>query len=92
MRDVCEDDLFAVSILKFWLRNHEKKVADIVAHALNKTLTPTKRKKQTPSKQLGVGSEIILDHLNQLRQNMPVNCTCEYQEHDFYFCFRTEFP
>lgn len=97
MRDVYEKDLFTVSILKFWFRNHEKKVADIVGTALTKTLindnTPTKRKKQAPNKQLSEASEFILGHLNILRKHLPVNSTCEYLEHEFYFCFRTtEFP
>lgn len=46
-RDAKQDDLFVVSVLKFWLRNHEKKLSELISTYLTKsTSSPVKRGKR----------------------------------------------
>lgn len=85
-RDVKENDFFAVSILNFWIRNHEKKCAEVISTALTKNASPGKRKRQNSSKaQLSPVSELILAHLNQLRERTRVRAACE--SHRSILCF-----
>lgn len=77
-RDVKDDDFFAVSILNFWMRKYEKKTAEVISSSITKSSSPTKRKRQNSSKTLlSSASELILAHLNQLRQRTRLNVACE---------------
>ncbi|KAI1301443.1 Integrator complex subunit 3 [Halotydeus destructor] len=69
-RDVKSGDQFVVSVLKFWLRNHEKKLAELIGSHLSKsTASPAKRgKRQTPKNTLSTTGEQILTQLDLLRQ------------------------
>lgn len=76
-RNVKDDDFFAVSILNYWMRTHEKKSAEMISTSLTKNASPGKRKRQNSSKGLlSSTSESILSHLNQLRQRTRLNTSC----------------
>jgi integrator complex subunit 3 len=69
-RDVKENDLFVVSVLKYWARTYETKLAELLNNQMNKSISPTKRKRhRTNNSQLGPNGEQLLAHLDQLRQN-----------------------
>jgi len=76
-RDAKRDDLFVVSVLKFWIRNHEKKLAELLSTYLTKsTSSPLKRGKRnhtTTKDSLSTTAEQILMHLDHLRQGNKIN-------------------
>jgi integrator complex subunit 3 len=71
-RDVKQEDSFVVSVLKCWIRNHDKKLAELISTHLNKSLSsPVKRGKarnNTSKTQLNTIGEQVLSHLDHLRQ------------------------
>ena len=73
-RDPKEGDRFSITILSFWIRSYEKKMIEIFANQLTKSISPTKRKRQHASKgTLAPAAEQTLLHLNLIRQHAKLS-------------------
>ncbi|GAB6031207.1 Integrator complex subunit 3 [Chamberlinius hualienensis] len=69
-REVKIQDLFGVSVLRYWSQEHEEKLAELVASQLKFHASPNKRKRQPANKASQTPSvDQMLSHLDQLRQH-----------------------
>lgn len=69
-RDVKSNDLFVVSILKYWTQEHEVQLSELVGSLFAKSGSAAKRKRQPlAGKNQGPAPEQTLAHLDQLRQH-----------------------
>ncbi|KAL7304899.1 hypothetical protein TKK_0002702 [Trichogramma kaykai] len=62
-----EEDTFVISILKYWIKEYEQEMTELLATFLTSRF-PSKRKR-SGGKQYKVPKELLLMHLNQLRKN-----------------------
>lgn len=89
IRKYCDGDVFVVSALRYWCRDYEDKLAELLANLLSTrypATSPNKRKRAA-SKQNQQASgpptgEQILNHLDQLRQHCRATADLQIYQND----------
>lgn len=74
-REVCNGDMFVISVLKFWCQDYMDKLGELISSLLSTrhpATSPNKRKrsgtKSQSSSQGAPASDLVLGHLEQLRK------------------------
>lgn len=89
LRQSCDGDLFVVAALRYWCRDYEEKLGELLANLLSTrypATSPNKRKragaKQNQQQLSPPTGEQVLSHLDQLRQHCRASADLQLYQTD----------